>query len=203
VDHLFNKQEEKQSIILKELDILPDENDTEDNREDWSWVDDVTYEDMDNDQKVSDTGSVTSGQSCVEVVMDQALTKHYGTSISGHKLDSVHEADPSTPYLDWALINFEGGYFERPNMFYSEDNLTDPKFLTRLSATPETSGVPVFMISGVSGTRKGVMLNGNSYVGGNFGGNLCQTWNVILSGSACELYILEENLWLTASFQVL
>jgi hypothetical protein len=187
VDHLFNKQkEETQSIIAKELNILSDENDTEDNREDWPWVDDVTYEDMDNDQKVSDTGSVTSGRSYVEVVMDQALTEHYGTSISGHKLDSVHEVDPSTPYLDWALINFEGEYFERPNVFYSEDNPTDPKFLTRLSATPETSGVPVFMISGVSGTRKGVMLNGNSYVGGKFGENLCQTWNVILSGAACE-----------------
>jgi hypothetical protein len=195
VDHLFNKQkEETQSIIAKELNILSDENDTEDNREDWSWVDDVTYEDMDNDQKVSDAGSVTSGRSYVDVVMVRALTEHYGTSISGHKLDSVHEVDPSTPYLDWALIDFEGGYFELPNVFYSEDNPADPKFLTRLSATPETSRVPVFMISGVSGTRKGVMLNGNSYVGGKFGENLCQTWNVILSGSGCELYILEENL---------
>jgi hypothetical protein len=100
------------------------------------------------------------------------------------------------------LINFDDGYFERPNLFYSEDNPADPKFLTRLSGTPETSGIPVFMISGVSGTRNGVMLNSNSYVGGNFGENLCRVWNVILSGSACELCILEENLWLTVYFQV-
>jgi hypothetical protein len=91
------------------------------------------------------------------------------------------------PYLDWALIDFDGGYFERPNAFYWEDNPTDLKFLTRLSANTETSRVPVLMISGVSGTRTGVMLNGNSYVGGKLGENLCQTWNVILSGSACEL----------------
>ncbi|CAM6005192.1 unnamed protein product [Sphagnum balticum] len=149
VDHLFNKQkEEKQSIIAKDLNIIPDDNDTGDNREDWLWFGDVTYEDMDNDQEVSDTGSVKSEGSYVEAVIDQVLTKHHGTSLVGHKLDSVREVDPSTPYLDWALINFDDGYFERPNVFYSEDNPADPKFLTRLSATPETSGVLVFMISG-------------------------------------------------------
>jgi hypothetical protein len=188
VDHLFNKQKEvEQSMIAKEPNILSDENDTEDNQSDGSWVDDVTYEDMDNDQRVLDNGSVTSGRSYVEVTMDQALTEHHGAPINGHKADSVHKVDTSTPYLDWALIDFDDGYFERPNAFYSEDDPVNPKFLTRLSAAPKTSGVPVFMISGVSGTRKGVMLNSNSYIGGKLGENLCQTWNVILSGSACEL----------------
>jgi hypothetical protein len=203
VDHLFNKErEENQSIATTDFNISPDDDGTDENQEDWPWLDNVTYEDLANNQEVSDTGSVISGESYVEAVIDQASTKQYSASLRGHKLDSVRKVDPSTPYLDWALINFDDGYFERPNLFYSEDNPADPKFLTRLSGTPETSGIPVFMISGVSGTRNGVMLNSNSYVGGNFGENLCRVWNVILSGSACELCILEENLWLTVYFQV-
>lgn len=204
VDHLFNKQKEaEQPMIEKELNILFDENDTEDNREDWSWVDDVTYENVGNGQRVSDNESVASGRSYVEVAMDQALVEQHGTSINGYKVNSVHNLDTSASYLDWALINFDDGYFERPNAFYSEDDPVNPKFLTRLSAAPKASGVPVFMISGASGIRKGVMLNSNSYIGGKLGESLCQTWNVVLTGSACELQTFEENFWLTVSFQVL
>jgi hypothetical protein len=108
-------------------------------------------------------------------------------------VDTINVMDTSSPYLDWALIDFDDGYFERPNAFYSDDDPTSPKFLTRLSAIPATSGIPVFMISGVSGTQKGVMLNSNSYLGGKLGENLCQTWNVILSDSASKLRIIEES----------
>ncbi|KIN03323.1 hypothetical protein OIDMADRAFT_117858, partial [Oidiodendron maius Zn] len=87
------------------------------------------------------------------------------------------------PYLDWALIEFDDGYFERPNAFYSEDDPGNPKFLTRLAKAPETTGIAVFMISGASGIQKGVILNCNSYIGGRLGENLCQTWNVILDDS--------------------
>jgi hypothetical protein len=201
VDHLFNKQmEEVHPTIEKEPNILFDENDTEDNQENWSWVDDVTYEDIENDQRASDSGSVVSGAPYVEVAMDQTLVEQHGTPINGHKVNSVHNLDPSTPYLDWALIDFDNEHFERPNVFCSEDDPVNPKFLTRLSAAPEVSGVPVFMISGASGTRKGVMLNINSYIGGKLGESLCQSWNVILSGSAGELQIFDKNLWLTVSF---
>ena len=205
VDHLFNKQmEEVQPTIEKEPNILFDENDTEDNQANWSWVDDVIYEDIENDQRASDNRSVASGGPGphVEIAIDQTLIEQHGTPINGCKVNSVHNLDPSTPYLDWALIDFDDRYFERPNAFYSEDDPVNPKFLTRLSTAPEVSGVPVFMISGVSGTRKGVMLNSNSYIGGKLGEDLCQTWNVILSGSAGQLQILEEYLWLTVSFQV-
>jgi hypothetical protein len=205
VDHLFNKQmEEVQPMIEKEPNILVDEKDTGDNQANWSWVDDVIYEDIENDRRASNNGLVASGGSGphAEIDMDQTLVKQHGTSINGFKVNSVHNLDPSTPYLDWALIDFDDGYFERPNAFYSEDDPVNPKFLTRLSAAVEVSGVPVFMISGVSGTRKGLMINSHSYIGGKLGEGLCQTWNVILSGSAGELQILEENLWLTVSFQV-
>jgi hypothetical protein len=58
------------------------------------------------------------------------LTEHYGAGISGHKVDSVHEIDDLTPYLDWALLEFESEYFERPNAFYSEDIPVDSKLNT-------------------------------------------------------------------------
>ncbi|KAF7950116.1 hypothetical protein EAE96_007414 [Botrytis aclada] len=40
------------------------------------------------------------------------------------------------------------------------------------------------MISGVSGTRKGVMFTTNSYIGGKPSQDLCRAWNVILSDSS-------------------
>ncbi|KAF4625506.1 hypothetical protein G7Y89_g12662 [Cudoniella acicularis] len=188
VDHLFNKQkEEEQPMIEKESNILFDESDTEENQVDWSWVDDVAYEDMDNYQRASDNGSVASGRPDVEVATGQALVEQRGTSINGYKVDPAHNLDTSTPYLDWSLIGFDNGYFERPNAFYSEDDPVNPKFLTKMSAAPKASAVLVFMISGASGTRKGVMLNSNSYIGGKLGESLCQTWNVILSESICVI----------------
>jgi hypothetical protein len=188
VDHLFNKdKEEERPTIAEEPDILYGENDSEDNQTGESWVDDVTYEDLDNDHMVSGNGSATSGHPRADLAKDQASTGHYGASVNGHKVDSVHPKDASAPYLDWALIDFDDGYFERPNAFYSEDDPLNPKFIMKLSAAPKTSETPVFMISGVSGTRKGVMRKCNSYIGGKLGENLCQTWNVILSGSAGEL----------------
>jgi hypothetical protein len=189
VDHLFRSQrDEERSTMTNEPSVLSDEHDSESNQADRSWVDDVTYEDLDNDQRVSDNGSsVTSGRSHAEENRDLTLTEHYGVSVTGHKVDSVCQIDPPTPYLDWALIEFGDGYFERPNAFYSEDDPVHAKFFTRLSPAPKTSRVPVFMISGVSGTRKGVMLSSFSYIGGKSGEDLCQAWNLILSDSARKL----------------
>ncbi|PQE32163.1 Ankyrin repeat domain-containing 52 protein [Rutstroemia sp. NJR-2017a WRK4] len=184
VDHLFKSQRgEEQATIANEPDILPDEDDPKDDQADWLWIDDVKYEDMENDGRVLDKGLVISGQSDAKVTMDYGLTEYYGASINGHKVDWLSVTDAATPYLDWALIEFDDGYYERPNAFYSEDDPANPKFLRRLSAAPKTSEVNVFMISGVSGTRKGVMLNSNSYIGGKPSENLCQAWNVILSDS--------------------
>jgi hypothetical protein len=199
VDHLFRNQgNEERSMKVEELYILPDEDNTEDDTEDnieddradESWVDDVLYEDIADDQLASESGSVTSRKSHADVTTDHALIKQGITrieSINGHKVDSIHEMDSWMPYLDWALIEFDGGYFERPNAFYSEDDPLYPRFLTRASAAPECSGVHVFMISGVSGTRKGVILGSYSYIGGKRGESLCQVWNVVLSGSARKL----------------
>jgi hypothetical protein len=203
VDHLFkNQRGEEQPTIANEPNVLPDEDDPEDNQADWPWIDDVKYENIENDGWVSDNGSVTSGRSHAKVTMDHGLTEHYGASINGHKVDSLSVTDTATPYLDWALIEFDDGYYERPNAFYPEDDPANPKFLGRLSAAPKTSEVNVFMISGVNGTRKGVMLNSNSYIGGKPSENLCQAWNVILSDSSRELRILQANFWLTVSVQV-
>ncbi|KAH8595359.1 hypothetical protein B0O99DRAFT_155197 [Bisporella sp. PMI_857] len=181
VDHLFRSQrDEEQSMITMEPNISCDESDIEGDQAECPWLDDVTYEDLDNDQRVSDNGSVAPGRSHAEVTLDMghALTEH-GTSINGHKLDSLHGTGSLAPYLDWALIEFDNGYFERPNAFYSEEDPAYPKFLAKLSATPQTNLVPVFMISGASGTRRGLMLNHNSYIGGKPGENLCQAWNVL------------------------
>ena len=189
VDHLFHKQkEEQQPMFIKEPDFLLDESDSEESQAVESWIDDVAYEDLDNNLRDSNIGSVISGEACVEIDAGQEPTGQYGLSLNGHKLDSIHPAEGSMPYLDWALIEFDEGFFERPNAFYSEDDPGNPKFITTIAKAPETTGIAVFMISGVSGIQKGVILNCNSYIGGRRGENLCQTWNVILENSTREFH---------------
>ncbi|KAG4416220.1 hypothetical protein IFR04_010623 [Cadophora malorum] len=185
VDHLFGSQRgEEQSTIANEPDILPDEEDSEDDSAGWPWIDDVQYEDTEVDTRVPDTaGSTISVQVHTKLTMDHGLSEHQGAPMNGHKVDLLYKIDTATPYLDWALIEFDDGYYERPNAFYPDGNPANPKFLRKISPAPKIGEVNVFMISGVSGTRKGVMLKSNSYIGGRWGENLCQAWNVILSDS--------------------
>ncbi|KAF5869098.1 putative rna binding protein [Botrytis fragariae] len=184
VDHLFKEQnDEEQEAIANEPEVSHEEDDSEDSESEWPWIDDVKYEDIENDVLASDIESVSSVRSNFKATMDLGLIEPHGASINGHKVDLSSVTDKATAYLDWALIEFDDGYYERPNAFYSEDDPTNPKFFRNISAAPKTSGVNVFMISGVSGTRKGIMLNSKSYIGGKPGENLCQAWNVILSDS--------------------
>ncbi|KAF7941727.1 uncharacterized protein EAE97_006564 [Botrytis byssoidea] len=188
VDHLFKDQQgEEQPMTANEAEVLYDEDDYDDSEPEWSWIDDVNYEDFDNAECVSDAESVSSGGSHAKITMDREPNEDFGESINGHKADSMFKTDATTAYLDWALIEFDDGYYERPNAFFSEDDPTNPKFFGILAAAPKTSDVKVFMISGVSGTRKGVMLNRSSYIGGKPGEDLCQAWNVILSDCSCVI----------------
>ncbi|TGO15811.1 hypothetical protein BTUL_0035g00140 [Botrytis tulipae] len=185
VDHLFkNQQGEEQPTIANEAEVLYDEDDSEDSEPEWAWIDDVKYEDFENAECVSDAESVSSGGSHTKITIDRGPNEDYGESINGHKADIMFTTDTTMAYLDWALIEFDDGYYERPNAFFSEDDLANPKFFGILSAAPKTSEVKVFMISGVSGTKKGVMLAGISYIGGKPSEDLCQAWNLILSDSS-------------------
>ncbi|KAF7892002.1 hypothetical protein EAF00_008304 [Botryotinia globosa] len=188
VDHLFkNQQGEEQSAVENKAEVLDDDDDSEDSEPEWSWIDDVKYEDFENAECVSDAESVSSGGSHAKITMDREPKEDFGESINGHKADFMFKTDTTSAYLDWALIEFDDGYYQRPNAFFSEDDPTNPKFFGILAAAPKTSDVKVFMISGVSGTRKGVMLNSSSYIGGKPNEDLCQAWNVILSDSSCVI----------------
>lgn len=203
VDHLFkNQQGEEQLTIANEAEVLYDEDDSEDSEPEWAWIDDVKYEDFENAECVSDAESVSSGGSHAEITMNREPNEDFGESINGHKADFMFKTDTTTAYLDWALIEFDDGYYERPNAFFSEDDPTNPKFFGILAAAPKTSHVEVFMISGVTGTRKGVMLNSSSYIGGKPSEDLCQAWNVILADSSRELKAFGAKLELTMHIQV-
>lgn len=179
VDHLFKTQKcGENPAITKESVLSFYENDVEDIDVDGSWVDDVTYEDMDHDDMNSNNGSVVCDETHPGETMYDTLTENYRGVINGHKLDFVHKLNATTPFLDWALIEFDGGYFQRPNAFFSDDDPVNPKFLTGVSEPALTSGVPIYMISGVSGTKKGVILGTYSYIGGKLGEDLCQVYNV-------------------------
>ncbi|TGO67332.1 hypothetical protein BOTNAR_0044g00130 [Botryotinia narcissicola] len=186
VDHLFKDQQgEEQPMTANEAEVLYDEDDYDDSEPEWSWIDDVNYEDFENAECVSDAESVSSGGSHAKITMDREPNEDFGESINGHKADSIFKTDATTAYLDWALIEFDDGYYERPNAFFSEDDPTNPKFFGILAAAPKTSDVKVFMISGVSGTRKGVMLNRSSYIGGEPG---------VIDGDCGSLIVDQETL---------
>jgi hypothetical protein len=197
VDHLFrNQTNEEEFTFAKNLEISLDEQDTTGDQDgseifDKSWIDDVIYGVVDNNEDALDPASATTRASQVDVTMTDVSVEHQAWTITGQKVDSTCEVDGSRPYLDWALIDFHDGYFKRPNAFFSTDDPEHPNFFAKISSTPELNGFQVFMISGVSGIRKGVLGQGNSYIGSKPGQKLCEAWDVILSDSIGGLQILE------------
>ena len=72
------------------------------------------------------------------------------------------------------------------NAFCTQDAPDNPKFLSNVFSIPVLESRPIYMISGVTGVRKGILIPGSSYIGGNPGQDLCRALNVILSDSAGE-----------------
>jgi hypothetical protein len=189
VDHLFCDQKAKREEILPKVsDILLDHGETKDDQENEEnledyWVDDVIYHAMDYDEDTTELrGPETQRPPEVDANAGNDFMQHLSEPIVGHKIDAIHELDPSNPYLDWALIEFDDGYFKRPNAFYSKDGRKHLKFFNRASPppSPNDNEIQVFMISGPGKTRKGVLVNSGAYIGGDPGQILCKAWNVIL-----------------------
>ena len=190
VDHLFSDQSPKrEELLFKYSDtLLPERDEVKDNEEEGErlehhWLDDVTYDATDYDGEImACNGSEIRWPSDVDANAESAFTKHLSEPISGHKLDAIHEMPPSNPYLDWALIQFDDESFKRPNAFYPKDGGKLLHLLTKASPPPgpSDSNIPVFMISGSSKARKGILVNADAYIGGEPGQTLCKAWNVIL-----------------------
>jgi hypothetical protein len=87
----------------------------------------------------------------------------------------------SSPFLDWALLGNVSNSARRQNIIFPAGP-SFPTTLRGLAATPRFHGVPIYLISGVNGVRKGRLLSGVSYVGSNADQDLCPLWTVILEG---------------------
>jgi hypothetical protein len=165
------------------------------------WFDHVNYDDLEEDLETLVEAGGVSEIDYEKVEVETGANEPGSDAIKGHREDCVTSLHPSTPYLDWALINFDAGNFERPNMVISQNDSSCDEFLSRIAPLPPKGAVSVFMISGVSGKQRGTMLSTSSYIGGNPGESLCQTWNVVLSGSASKfLFQREYSVFQTSNF---
>lgn len=119
-------------------------------------------------------------------VRSKAVTiGRHSWTVQGTKVEPVSSGDASRPYLDWALILFDLGYYRRPNVFYFENDPT-PQYIHESTShysgyTDARTFEEVFMVSGTTGTRTGILLPGYSYIGSGPGRNLCKVWSLKLS----------------------
>jgi len=175
VDHLFKDE------IVPELDVALSEKDFEAHDDElWSLDhDDVKYDNIDCDAEASYD----------LLAKDEITMANNVWTIAGCKVEQPHKLGNSQAYLDWALVDLYGGYKDRPNAFYLENDLEHPKFFSGISGTPKFDETPeIYMISASSGIRTGILLPGIALIGGEPGEDLCQAWNVILSDSRGEFH---------------
>ncbi|KAH8807305.1 hypothetical protein F5884DRAFT_340186 [Xylogone sp. PMI_703] len=142
------------------------------------WIDDVEYDDLECDQDNSDNSDLGN----VEKLPSDSFTEvteeiQYSQSMwedAGVLVHAAPKHDLSRPYLDWALIEFADKNYERLNALHSQDNSQPTKLIAAIAETPSNSHVQVIMISGATGFRKGILLPGVSYIGGEPGQKLCE-----------------------------
>jgi hypothetical protein len=149
---------------------------------DVSWDDDVEYGDLNINDSSSDDCRITHDCSLRDEIAVGG-SKDPGLYVAGHFVDVSSSPSLSRPFLDWALIEFHDGAFERPNAFSTGGDTEEYKFLSEIAESPPLEHTPILMISGSTGTRNGVLLPGVSYIGGDPGQDFCEALVVDLSGS--------------------
>lgn len=197
VDHLFTNYSIERHSDTKEDDSNTSSQDDESevNRADSKgkmsdpeglsecWTDDVKYDSLEDEEMALAAPPFAHETPQEDAAVENSADEESTWRMIGHRLDPTWEENPSRAYRDWALIDFEDAECGRLNAFYTQDAPEKPKLLSKFSSTPVLASRPIYMISGASGTREGVLLQGNSYIGGTLGQDLCRALNVILSDS--------------------
>ncbi|OCK72670.1 hypothetical protein K432DRAFT_271758, partial [Lepidopterella palustris CBS 459.81] len=83
-------------------------------------------------------------------------------------------------YLDWSLVKLPLEYALRPNAFFPNGEGYPSRYLTTCANAPRCHGVPVYMISGASALRSGLLLGRYLYISAKAGQGLCKVWIVLL-----------------------
>ena len=177
LERIEEEEEERDSVNIENL-----------------WIDDVEYDDLGNAEDGSDCCDLSktpeSPFDCNVRVVEETST-HGGEWENAGVLMQVPAAPQSTrPYLDWALIDFADQCYARPNALHSNDDSRPPKFLAGIAEGPEESPVPVVMISGATGIRRGLLLPGTSYLAGDPGQDMCQALVVEFSDPIGKSFLL-------------
>ena len=188
VDHLFHKESNLGSLTDSHSNLLSHvsdecEEDTINNDDpesvDQLWVDDMDYDDSEECERSSpEITGVPHGSKSDRghAATDDLLPWVF----IGQKVDLLTEPVQSEPYLDWSLVELPLRYASRLNVFYPNGEGCSPRYLTTCSNTPRYHGVPVYMISGASGLRSGLLLGNYSYIDAKAGQAHCKVWTVIL-----------------------
>ncbi|KAL3960398.1 hypothetical protein ACCO45_005515 [Purpureocillium lilacinum] len=96
--------------------------------------------------------------------------------VKGWRLNGHVALRPSSPYLDWGLMHLDPDIMKsrRGNMIYPKGKSAPPVELRDIAHVPRSHATPVYMVSGVRGTRAGRLLDGFSFLGSSPGQDICK-----------------------------
>lgn len=166
------------------------------------WIDEDDCEDEDEDDEVSvHTPETCTGETPLlelPIIAPPPNTQpeNRGTTenapVKGWRLNGHIALRPSSPYLDWGLMHLDPDIMKsrRGNMIYPKGKSAPPVELRDIAHVPRSHATPVYMVSGVRGTRAGRLLDGFSFLGSSPGQDICKVWTVILDAPGGKISLL-------------
>ena len=166
------------------------------------WIDEDDCEDEDEDDEVSvHTPETCTGETPLlelPIIAPPPNTQpeNRGTTenapVKGWRLNGHIALRPSSPYLDWGLMHLDPDIMKsrRGNMIYPKGKSAPPVELRDIAHVPRSHATPVYMVSGVRGTRAGRLLDGFSFLGSSPGQDICKVWTVILDALGGKISLL-------------
>ncbi|OAQ80340.1 hypothetical protein VFPBJ_05925 [Purpureocillium lilacinum] len=153
------------------------------------WIDEDDCEDEDEDDEVSvHTPETCTGETPLlelPIIAPPPNTQpeNRGTTenapVKGWRLNGHIALRPSSPYLDWGLMHLDPDIMKsrRGNMIYPKGKSAPPVELRDIAHVPRSHATPVYMVSGVRGTRAGRLLDGFSFLGSSPGQDISPDQN--------------------------
>jgi hypothetical protein len=147
-------------------------------------IDDVEY---DNDDDESSVESIVPSDNIPDFRSEnsQNLTEEI---MKGNIIFPSDEffAGTMKPDLDWALIEINEKQYKRPNAYIAVTEPARPVFFSKAASCHPGEQRDIVVISSALNPRRGVLLPGKSFLGGINRPNMCEVWNILLTGEEGE-----------------
>ncbi|KAF4436471.1 rna binding protein [Fusarium austroafricanum] len=129
-------------------------------------------------------GSTTTSDKAWDEEIERMRTLAQRDMIQGNVIKPTDSLSARAPDLDWAISELGQPIPQGPllNMISPEASAS-PVVIKEIELSPRYHGVPVYMVSGINGVRKGHLFEGETYLGPEEGREPCGVWTMILDSS--------------------